>query len=298
MTDGDKCILIIERIDLDYLLEQFSQKELFAFQFKFYDRKLFTILLKSLKINYKDFANKYYYYDEIRNLHISESEFGYVWISTFGLIAKHKTTTNSAVNSCANQYTVISLLLEKAIEISKKENVYDVDSYSFGSLTELSPALFHNALFYIEVFCKAYLSLNDIAFPQTHKLSVIYQKTIGTMFIRKHNNSLFQVRIMEPLYKFVNHINELPKNFREHFVKYDDNPQDNTIIIFEPTYLNETKIIFELSYDFIMDYFYMGTETHYLKTNLYQRMLDKAETVEKKKKIKNKFSYLVEQNGK
>lgn len=294
MIDGEKSILIIDQTDLDYLISQVAQKEQFAFQFKFYKKDFFISFLKTLKINYREFSKKGYHFNQNRNLHISESMHGYVWISTFGLIAKHKSSTNSTVNSCSNQYTVVQLLLEKAIEICKNKTVYDVDSYNFGTLNELSPALFHNSLFYIEVFCKAYLSLNHVAFPHTHKLSLIYQKTVETMFEKKHNNSLFQVQIIEPLHKFVDHVNHIPGNFREHFVKYDDNPQDSTIIIFQPEYLEEILKLFALSEEFIIDYFYLDAESLYLKTGLYQRMLDKAESEEKKKKIKDTFSYLIE----
>ena len=44
--------------------------------------------------------------------------------------------------------------------------------------------------------------------------------------------------------------------------------------------------ILELYIDFISDYYHIGTETHYLKTNLYQRMLNRADTEEKKERIK------------
>jgi len=178
-------IIISEQSHLDDLIDRFTKGQLFANQFKFSERDFFTALLEFLEIKYEDFTKKYFYYDQNRNLHISESEFGYVWISTFGLIAKDKMTTNSAVNSCVNQYTVVSLLLKEAIKVSQSETVYDVDSYNFGYLSELSPAIYHNILFYIEVLCKAYLSLNGIKSPHTHKLSVIYQMTIETMLAKK-----------------------------------------------------------------------------------------------------------------
>ncbi len=295
MSDGEKCILIIDQSDLDYLLSQLEKKELLAFQFKFYDRNLFVSLLKSLKISYKTFSKKYYYYNQEKNLHIGESQSGYIWISTFGLIAMHKTTINSAVNSCINQYTVIKLLLEKAINISKSKSVHDIDSYDFNYLSDLSPSLFHNSLFYIEVFCKAYLSLNNITPPHTHRLSIIYKKTVDTMFAKGQNDSFFQVQILEPFYKYIDHINDLPSNFREHFVKYDDNPQDTTVIIFHPEYLSETLKSFDLSNDFMIDFFYLGVESHYLKNGLYGRLLAKAENEVEKEKISKTFNYLIEE---
>ena len=107
-----------------------------------------------------------------------------------------------------------------------------------------------------------------------------------------HDDSLFQILVLEPLYKFVDHINQIPGNFREHFIKYDDNPQDDTVILFDLVGLIEMKNLLELSADFIDDYFYMGTDTHYLKPNLYQRMLDKADTEEKKKRIQDLYPHL------
>lgn len=295
MADNDeKSILISDQNQLDTLIDRFSRGQVFADQFKFSDRGFFLDLLASLKINYEDFTKKYFYYDDNRKLHISESEFGYVWISTAGLVARDKPTTNNAVNSCLCQYTVVSLLFNKAIEVSQKKDVYDIDSYNFGYLSELSPALYHNIIFYIEVLCKAFLSLNGITPPHTHKLSTIYQKTVETMVAKKHNDSLFQAQILDPLYKFVDHINKLPVSFKEQFVKYDDNPDDSTVILFQTESLIEVSIIFELANDFISDFFYSGTESHYLKSGLYQRLLEKADTEEKKQRIRNMYGHLIQ----
>jgi hypothetical protein len=189
---------------------------------------------------------------------------------------------------------VLKLLFEKSITLIQNEKIYDIDSNSFGYLSELSPAIFHNLIFYVEVFCKAYLSLAGIEAPHTHKLSLLYQKTVETMVSQKHNDSLFQVLILEPLYKLVDHVGRIPGNFKEQFVKYDDNPLDDTVIIFQPEDLHEMKNVLELSNDFITGYFHEGTETHYLKSGLYQRILNKADTEEKKKKIQEMYSHLVD----
>ncbi len=290
--NGEEYVLISKHSDLDEIVNRISGQKPFANQFKFSERDFFVILLDYLKINYEDFTQKYFHYDPIRKLHISESEFGYVWISTYGLIAKKKTTTNRAVNSCLNQYFVISILFKEAIEVVKDERVYDIDSYCSGLLSKLSPVLFHNLTFYIEVFCKAYLSLTETEVPHTHSLSLLYQKTVEIMVIKQHNDSLFQILVLEPLYKFVDHVAKLPGNFKEHFIKYDDNPLDDTIILFEEGALVEMTIILELSVDFITEYFYQGNQTHYLESNIYQRMLEKADTEDKKKKIQEMYPHL------
>jgi hypothetical protein len=292
MTE-ENFIVISNQSDLDDLVKNFKDTEPFANQFKFPDRNLFIALLVTLEIDYEDFTKKYFYYDHHRKIHIAESDFDYIWISTYGLIAKEKATKNRAVNACINQYTVLELLIEKSLETIKDERIYDIDGSGFGYLSELSPALFHNLLFYTEVFCKAYLSLNETVAPHTHQLSLLYQKTVETMHAKNHNNSLFQVRILEPLYRFVDHVNSLPNDFREHFVKYDDNPGDDTVIIFEPEHLIGIKGIFELSHDFITDFYHLGERSHYLKSNLYQEFLLRSKTEEDKARIKKIYGYLV-----
>jgi hypothetical protein len=57
------------------------------------------------------------------------------------------------------------------------------------------------------------------------------------------------------------------------------------------------KHLLELSVDFISEYFYDGAETHYLKSNLYQRMLDKADTKEKKKRIQDLYPHLAKKKS-
>ncbi len=290
--NGEKYILISDRADLEDLISQINANKEFAYLFKFSEKELFIGLLESLEINYDEFTTKYYYFNVPKKLHISESEFGDIWVSTLGLVAKNKVTKNSAVNSCLNQYTVISILLEKAMDTIKDESVYDIDSHNSGLLSKLSPAIFHNLTFYLEVFCKAYLSLSGASVPHTHKLSSIYSKTVEVMVCNSHDNSLFQILIIDPFYKLVDHLSKIPIGFKEQFIKYDDNPMDDSVIMFELASLAEMRSVLELSADFITDYFYSGVETHYLETNLYQRLLDKADTEEKKKRIRNLYPHL------
>ena len=156
MSESDeKYKTISKQSDLNYLIERIVKGRQFAYEFKFTERKYFKSLLESLEIDYEEFSKNYYYHDTIRPIHISESQFEYVWISTYGLIAKDKATSNKVVNACASQYTVISILLDKAIEISENENVFDVDGYNFGLLSELSPAIFHQALRFYQSLCLA-----------------------------------------------------------------------------------------------------------------------------------------------
>jgi len=290
--NGENYILISNPSHLEELITLVSSQKAFAQKFKFSKREFFINLLESLKINYEDFTQKYFYYDSNRKIHISESQSGYVWLSTSGLVAKNKATSNNALNACLNQYLVISLLFKNAIEIVKDERVYDIDSYTSSLLSKLSPAIFQNLTFYIEVFCKAYLSLTDSVIPRTHNLSVLYQKTVEVMVNKKHNDSLFQILVLDPLYNFIDHIDKIPGGFKEQFIKYDDNPLDDTVILFDLGGLVEMTYILELSVDFISDYFHMGTESHYLETNLFKRLLELADTEEKKKKIREMYPHL------
>ena len=293
ITENEKeYVLISSESHLDELIERISRTKPFAYKFKFSKRDFFNYLLKSLKINPEEFEKKYFYYNSKRKLHIAESQFDYVWISTYGLIANDKPTNNRAVNSCLIQYLVITLLFKEAIKVAKDDRVYDIDSQSSARLNELTSAIFHNLTFYIEVFCKAYLSLTNTKPPHSHSLSLLYNKTVSIMVDNKHNDSLFQILVLDPLYKFVDHIDTIPGNFKEQFIKYDDNPLDDTVILFDHAGLVEMTTILELSIDFITSYYYEGTKTYYLESNVYQRMLDKADTEEKKKKIREMYPHL------
>ncbi|MDQ7948453.1 MAG: hypothetical protein REI78_02610 [Pedobacter sp.] len=293
ITEKDeRYVLISNQENIDEIVDQISQGIRFAHLFKFSERKLFISLLELLGIQQEDFEVKYFHYSSSRKLHISESHIGYVWISTHGLVARKKPTTNRAVNACFVQYTVITILLKRAIEVIEDENVYNIDSYRFGQLSDLSPGIFHNLTFYVEVFCKAYLSLVKIQAPKSHSLKVIYQKTVDAMINNKHDNSLFQILVLDPLYTLVDHVGKIPGEFKEHFIKYDDNPLDDTVILFDLPGLQEMTMLLELSNDFMSDFYYMGADTYYLESKVYERMMERAETEEKKKRIQALYPHL------
>lgn len=292
VEDGEEFISISNLNHLKELQDRIASLKPFAEKFKFSDRDFFIDLLEFLKIDYDNFSKKYFHYDEIKKLHISESERGYIWISTSGLVARGKTTKNPTINSCLSQYVVLSVLFKKAIDLAKDERTYDVDSNLSEQLTELSPAIYHNLTFYIEIFCKAYLSLTETKFPFTHSLPLLYKKTVEIMISKKHDDSLFQILVLERLYNFVEHISNMHEGFKEHNIKYNDNLSDDSVILFDENSLKQMTIILELSIDFILDYFYMGNETHYLKTNVFQRMMDKADNEDKKKRIRELYPHL------
>jgi hypothetical protein len=285
-------IYVNNQDDLDYLIERIENGPQFAKAFKFGNENDSAKLLAYLKIDNDEYNREYYYSDKIRNIHISESEFGYTWISTLGLVAKGKATSNKFVNACVNQYTVVSLLLDKAFEICENSEVYDVDGYNFGYLSELTPALFHNTLFYIEVFGKAYLSLSGASVPHTHELSKVFSLVKNMMYKNNHDNTVFQARIIAEFQKGINYIELIPGGFKEHFVKYDDNPEDGTVICFDKEKIYEIHNVVDMSNDFISSYYYDKESALYLMPGLLERLIDKAETEKEKQQVINMYGYM------
>lgn len=289
-TKDEEYIYINNQNDLKYLIERIEKGPLFAEAFKFDNNEIFIELLNYFEIDYKEFKKRYFYFDKKRDLHISESEFGYTWISTYGLVAKGKSSCNKFVNSCNNQYIVVSLLFEKAKEICESDRVYDVDGYKFGYLSKLTPALFHNVLFYIEVFSKAYLSLSGVNVPHTHELAKLFAKVNKTIYIKNHNDTIFQAHIIAEFEKVVEYIESIPGGFKEHFVKYDDNSEDGTVIRFNIDSLDEIQKTIDISNDFISSYY--NDDVMHLKSGLLERLINKTKTENEKQQIINKYGYM------
>lgn len=289
-------INIANNVDLVHLIERIKNGPQFAETFSFENEKQWFMLIQYLGIEQEEYEKNYFFFDKERNIHISSSEFDYVWISTYGLIAKDKATDNKYVNAFMNQYTVIELIFEKAIAVSEEDKIYDVDGYYFGYLSKLTPALFHNLLFFVEVFCKAYLSLSGKKVPHSHILNELFPIVIETMYEENHNNTMFQAFMITSFRWVVDYVSTIPGGFKEHFVKYDDNEEDGTIIEFDTIKLKEIRDTLNTSYDFISGYYYDGKECMYLKPKLYERLLENAETEEDRKRVKETHGYLLEKN--
>ncbi len=285
-------IYVNNQDDLDDLIKRIKYGPQFAQSFKFNNEDDFLKLLSYLQISNDEFNKRYYYFDMVRNIHISESEFGYTWISTYGLVAKGKATSNKFVNAYMYQYNVVSLLLDKVIEICGSDEVYDVDGYNFGYLSELTPALFHNILFFIEVFGKAYLSLSGASVPHTHELSKIFPLVNIEMYKNNHNNTIFQAYIISEFERVINYIVTIPGGFKEHFVKYDDNAEDGTVISFDKKSTDDIRKVVDMSNDFISSYYYEKADALYLKPGLLERLIDKAKTDIEKQQVINLYGYM------
>lgn len=287
-------IEIKNKSDLEYLINRIQNGPLFAESFRFRRNELFVKLCNVLNIDYDRFIKGYYYFDYSRNLHISESENKFIWISTYGLVAREVKTGNNFLNACNNQYCVMSLLFEKAVKMLKSKDIYDVDKYTFDYLSKFTPAFFHNIIFYIEVFGKAYLSLNNISFSKIHSLKDLYTIIQKQIFLLGHNDTVFHAEIISEFLKVKDYISSIPGGFKEHYIKYDDNSEDHTIIIFDPVYIHRLKNIIDTSNDFINGFYYDKGNVMYLKTGLYQRLLDKTKNETEKTKIAMLYRYLKE----
>ena len=292
----DNIIVVDNQGTMDLLISKLSNGELIAEKFRFAREEYYFQLFNFLQIDLEKYQKKHYFYDELRNLHIAESEFNYTWISTYGLVSSGKVTKNNYLNACINQYTVISLLFEKALVLCKDETIFDVDGYSFGYLKELTPAIFHNVLFYVEVFGKAYLSLSNRSVPRTHNLETLYNEVLKTIFIKKQNDTTFHGKIVIDFLRIVNYIKTIPGEFKEQYVKYDDNQEDSTVIKFDYFSLREIYDTISISQDFIYSY-YSDEENNviHLKPGLLGRLLSKSKTENDKQSILNLYGFLIKQ---
>lgn len=276
--------------ELDLLISRFTSGPSFGTAFEFSDDALFVRFLAAANISTEEFSQKYYIFDKERNIHISQSENGYVWISNMGLIAAPRLAKNNFVKACSGQKIVLEHLLKDALVLCGDESTYDIDSYNNGHIESLSHALYSGFAFYMELFSKAYLSICQVDPPHTHKLEPLLQSVKQTMCRRDQSNTLFHALVIPMLERTVNHIKTIPGKFSEAYIKYDDNLTDQTVIIFDVDLLKDMLDFITVSYDTIMDLFY-GPDL-YFETGLYQRLLQKCETDEDRNRIAKNYSFL------
>lgn len=274
---------------IEQLISRIIDGEKIAEYFRFSNEEYHLQLLDSLNIDLEEFQKGYFFYDASRNLHIGDSEFNYTWISTYGLISSGNETRNKELNACYSQFTVVSLLFDHILNICSEENVFYIDGYNFGELRTLTPALFHNILFYFEIFGKAYLSLSNVKYNWNHKLDNLYKQVINTMFDKQHNDTLFNLAIVMEFMKNIEYLKTIPGDFKEEYVKYNSNPGDSTIINFNIQSLHDLYQTIKLSNEFLMEYYYDGNDARLLKTGEFDRLFNLAKTEEEKEIIRIKF---------
>lgn len=236
--------------DLKNLVDSFLYRKPFAYGFEFKNDELFECFFQLVNIDLNTFKEKHYYYDNLNKIHLSESEKGFLWISTYGLIAKSRSTKNKYVNaSCAQKYALCALIKE-AISLFQNETIYDIDSRSYSIIEIITPAIFHNTVFYFETILKAYLSICKKKVPHTHRLSILLSKVKDAACEMNHKNTYFYLFLIKEVECFTKYISNLPKDFKEEYAKYDDNPNDITVVDFNldklTDFLNTIEIIQEI----------------------------------------------------
>lgn len=292
---GIEPISIESKSDFEYLLTQIISGQSFAFFFSFHDQIYETTFLKAMNVDLNTYKDLGYYFDPKRQLHIAENSEGLTWISTMGLTSNNCLTGVKFLDSCTMQFRVLSLLIDKALELLNDCNVYDIESYSYGYVCELTPALFHNLLFYFEVFGKSYLELNHQEPPHTHKLSTILNEVKRQMKQLNHLNTTFHGGIITQFERLVEYTKSISDRFGEEQVKYNNNYQDHTVIIFQKEVLLDMKRTVDLSYDFITSYYYDRDEGKYLTPDLLNRLLKRAENEAEEASIRALYSCLQEE---
>lgn len=294
MNDITEKIKISTNEELQSLLNQFQNGPLFAAAFEFATEELWKKFAAAIDLNTEEFESCYHYFDKDSNVHIAQSEEGYVWISTMGLVAKSKITDNKYINACSWQKVILLHLLDDAILLSDDENTYDIDSCNYSEIENLTPALFHNTIFYFETFAKAYLSVNGKKVPRTHSLDSLLDLTKRTMFEKNQNNTLFHAHAVSMFEEIVKHIASIPGPFKEQYVKYDDNPNDSTLVEFNSEYLKKIRDIVEITCDMVVEMYYDPDNCPYLGKNLYQSLLNKCKTPEDKERLIRVYGFLLE----
>ena len=196
----NKNIITIDTIDmLNKLINDIKNSEHFCDKFKFSNYDYKYIMLKELKINIKSFDEKYYYHSKKSKIHISESEDGSFLISTYGMIIYNKrfnSEKEKIIYAFESQTEVLEILLEKVDQLLKKRNIYDIDGYNYNYLMKLSTGLTNNYLFFLELFVKSYLAINDEKYPPTHNLKELLKKMESVIIKKNHKNTYFNAEIV------------------------------------------------------------------------------------------------------
>ncbi len=295
MITKEEALVIKNNNDLEYLIYRFKEGPPFAMAFVFDNDDLYNKFFEDVNISVELFQENYCYFDRDKNIHISESEFGFVWISTMGLVPTSKPTKNNFVNAFLCQKTVLNHLLDDATQVCNNNSVYDIDSSCYQAIEELTLALFHNLIFFSETLLKAYISLLGGNVPHTHKLEELLKNTKEIMYEKKHNDTLFHAYVIPVIEGEVMHISSIPGKFKEEYVKYDDNPNDTTIVVFSSKHFDQLRDFVNLSDDIIMSLYYNPNDQKYFEQGLYERLYEKCTTEKAKNAIEKVYKFLVKQ---
>ena len=245
-----KIILKTEQ-DIDELINTIRKRKRFAQSFVFENKDLRKKFLSSMGIVSEEFEAKGFYVDETKKIHIAESENGYLWISTMGLVSSREHEENKFVYAFQSQYMVMKLLTDYAIKISEDESIWNIDSWSNEEMGFLTHAIFNNLILFLELFGKTYLSLVGYKVKHTHRISKIICDVKKAMNENGHNDTLFHECIIKEFEKIGNYIQTIPGSFVEEYVKYNDNKYDDTVIRFDKDSLKRALDFVNTCMDFI-----------------------------------------------
>lgn len=115
------------------------------------------------------------------------------------------------------------------------------------------------------------------------------------MFQKQQNNTLFHAYTIPLLQGMVDHIGLIPGTFKEQYVKYDDNEEDLTIIVFDSAHLAEVRDLVEFIYDVVTEMYYDANTCPYLGQGLYQRLQEKCKTEAELDRIKSVYGFLLDE---
>ena len=123
MEKDDSIHQIDTELKLQTLLKIIEDGEEITGKFLFETEELRSMFLSEMIPQGVDFEDKYYYFDKERNLHVAESEEGFLWVSTMGLVPTEKYSDNMYVNAFVTQKEVMLALLESAERLLSTVNV-------------------------------------------------------------------------------------------------------------------------------------------------------------------------------
>ncbi len=295
MNDDRDLIEINSKVKVEELINHINNKEIICNKFKFSPYELRNYFFERLNINVAEFEKKWYIYDEIRKMHISESHWDFILISTIGLVAYNpifKNKKEKIVFASCSQYEVMMVLFEKIEMLKTRDDVYDVDSYNYEYLSRLTTGLFHNIVFYLEVFAKAYLSLNNKNYKFTHNLKKLLKKVKEVIFSINHNDTVFHAYIYLEFQNIINTFYNDENELIESSIKYNDSVQPKIMV----DNLKNIKDFIEISHDFIIQFFYDKDNCLFLEQGLFNRLISNTTNDLEKKKRSDYYKFLIDKN--
>lgn len=250
--------------DLEDLLDKISNKGVYHF-YTFETPELRKEFFEKINLSSDEFCKKYFYYNSKKKLHISESEEGYFLISTIGLVSPDRNADeriDTLFLSLGAQFEILIVILKKLSENLANEKIYDIDSNLYESSTNLLAGITHNIVFYYELFAKMFLLLEGENPSRDHKLYELYKNVAKLIIRKKRVESIFNISILQPILTLIEEIKKIPDEFRECFMKYNDNNGYRLAFILEEEVIKQTLFQIETSYDFIYEYYYfLGEKT-------------------------------------